>query len=201
MSRSTMIFKQKATLGRKGLTLIELLVVIAIFGLLAGIVFVSLGTGARTQARDIERIVALKSFRDALEIYYATYGKYPNNATGSGLWGFSYRTRQPDGSCSGSITLRFDNSTSTGFLKVLYDEGFLTEGEWNDPLNPSLGSIYNCRYIILKSERDADNVQHYLLHCNLESKLELESQDNGTNDTLYEIIKGDPWICVIGTYN
>ena len=199
-----MTSKRFSTQESKGLTLIELLLVIAILGIFAGTIFFILGTEVRAQQRDIQRIAALKSFHDALELYYARHLKYPSqDAADSVLHGFDYSKRQPDGSCSGSIAARWDNSASTGFLEVLFDEGFLIEGEWHDPLDPDLGddSSYNCRYVILNSERVADDVQHYLLHCNLESTLEHERTDNGTNDTLYEIIQGDPWICVTGTYN
>ncbi len=62
---------------KKGFTLIELLIVIAILGLLASIVLVGLG-GARAKARDSRRIADLRQVQNALEIYYATKGEYPN---------------------------------------------------------------------------------------------------------------------------
>ncbi|TSC66889.1 MAG: putative General secretion pathway protein GspG, partial [Parcubacteria group bacterium Gr01-1014_66] len=178
-----------------GFTLIELLVVIAIIGVLASIVFASLNS-ARVKARNAERIRTLKTFQTALELYYADHGKYPNEAGGSGWWGFDYTARQSDGSCSGAVSLGFNNSASIGFLEVLYDGGYTSEREWTDPLNPVLGSVFNCRYIVPTDERDVDNVQHYLLHCNLENDPAREASDGGTNPTLYEIVGGDPWICV-----
>ncbi len=52
----------------KGFTLIELLVVIAIIGLLSSIVLASL-QGARSKARDTQRIAQLKSVEKALVLY------------------------------------------------------------------------------------------------------------------------------------
>jgi len=176
-----------------GFTLIELLVVIAIIALLAGIIFVSLG-GARAQARDATRISALKDFRTGLEGYYARHGRYPNAGGGSSWQGFSYRASN----CTSSTpTLRFNNSASIGFLEELYQEGFINDQYWNDPLNPALGSRYNCRYIVLKNEQDANNVQRYFLHCALETGNAAAQQDGGTHPQLFEI-SNTPWLCVTG---
>ncbi len=59
-----------------GFTLIELLVVISIIGLLASIILASLSQ-ARIKARDSTRVQNIVALRTALELYYSTYGHYP----------------------------------------------------------------------------------------------------------------------------
>ena len=55
---------------KQGFTLVELLVVIAIIGLLASIVFISLGS-ARKRARDARRQSDMRQIATASEMYYA----------------------------------------------------------------------------------------------------------------------------------
>lgn len=59
-----------------GFTLIELLVVISIIGLLSTVALTSL-SGARKKARDSKRIAEIEQLQIALEIYYSSYGYYP----------------------------------------------------------------------------------------------------------------------------
>ncbi len=61
-----------------GFTLIELLVVIAIFSVLASIVFGSLNQ-ARGKSRDSKRVQDLVQLRNALELYKAEHGRYPDD--------------------------------------------------------------------------------------------------------------------------
>jgi len=61
---------------KSGFTLIELLVVIAIIGILTGIILVSIGQ-VRAKARDVRRKIELRSFANAIEIYFLTYDTYP----------------------------------------------------------------------------------------------------------------------------
>ena len=167
--------------------------VIAIIALLAGIIFVSLG-GARAQARDATRISALKDFRIGLELYYAKYGRYPNGSHDNALHGFTYRASD---CTSPAPDPRWDNSASAGFLDELYNEGFINDEDWHDPLNPSLASDsrYNCRYIVPRNEQVANNVQRYFLHCALETGNAVAQQDGGTHPQLFEI-SNTPWLCV-----
>lgn len=61
---------------QKGFTLIELLVVISIIGVLSTIAMTSLNS-VRAKARDSKRIQEIEQIKTALELYYATYGHYP----------------------------------------------------------------------------------------------------------------------------
>jgi len=65
---------------QKGFTLVELLVVIAIIGLLSTLAVVSLGS-ARSKARDARRISDIRQIQTALELYFASNGAYPQEAT------------------------------------------------------------------------------------------------------------------------
>ena len=73
----------------RGFTLIELLVVVAIIGILATIVMVSLN-GARSKARDAQRLKDAETIGGALNLYYANNGRYPDQPSGpcpdSGLY-------------------------------------------------------------------------------------------------------------------
>jgi prepilin-type N-terminal cleavage/methylation domain-containing protein len=69
----------------KAFTLIELLVVIAVIGLLSTIVIVSM-SGTRAKARDARRLQDLRQLQKAVELYYDTYGKYPEPCQGYGNW-------------------------------------------------------------------------------------------------------------------
>lgn len=186
----------------QGFTLIELLVAIAIMSLLFSIVLASV-QNVRRRGRDSERIQTLNSFQTALELYHNDYGRYPSrDADGVGYLGFTYQLRDASGECViNDPDLGFDNSASPGLLLELFELGYTTVGYWVDPLNPEAGSSYNCRYVVPGAEQRVDNIQHYLLHCNLEVQLDFERQDGGTNDTLYEIMEGGPWICVDDTYD
>lgn len=63
---------------RRGFTLIELLVVVAILGMLAGMIFPTLGK-ARTRARKAKVIAELKTIELALMDYYTEYSGFPTN--------------------------------------------------------------------------------------------------------------------------
>lgn len=70
----------------KGFTLIELLVVIAIIGILSSVVLASLNT-ARAKTRDAKRLSNMHQMQVALELYYDSFGRYPDSdSAGCGGW-------------------------------------------------------------------------------------------------------------------
>lgn len=71
---------------QKGFTLIELLIVIAIIGILSGLLFVNF-SGARERARDSKRKTDLTQLKNALQLYYNDYGRFPSAGAGSTIAG------------------------------------------------------------------------------------------------------------------
>ena len=63
---------------KKAFTLIELLIVIAIIGILAGILFVSIGQTPLIKSRDSKRVADLQNLRTALTLYYSDKNSFPD---------------------------------------------------------------------------------------------------------------------------
>src|SRR5258708_37539008 len=85
--------KKNSSFLRQGFTLIELLIVIAIIGILSSLLFVNF-SGARERARDSKRKTDLTEIKNALQLYYNDYGKFPaagggNTIAGCGALGTS----------------------------------------------------------------------------------------------------------------
>lgn len=95
----------------RAFTLIELLVVMAIIGILVAIAVGSFRT-TQMRGRDTVRKSDLKQISHSLELYYADYGRYPNNS--DIIWGNQF------------------TDDKTVYFKVLP----------NDPLSPSYEYIY-----------------------------------------------------------
>ena len=66
---------------KKAFTLIELLIVIAIIGILAAILFVSIGQSPLQGSRDAKRVSDMQAFGTALSLYYADNNRYPTADT------------------------------------------------------------------------------------------------------------------------
>ena len=182
-----------------GFTLVELLVVISIVTIISSITMLFINQG-QTRGRNVGRISALNSYQTALELYYSDHGSYPIGFVGGGgsvHEGFTYRT-YANGSCGDPADVSTDDSDDGYLLFILYDQGYINGENWQDPLNPpnDSNSPYNCMYVILHSEKDENNIQHYLLHCNLEDNSWLEQRDGGGSPTLYEVFSPEPFLCV-----
>lgn len=187
-----------------GFTLIELLIVIAIIGVLSAITISLNYESIRAKTRDTERIVWLNAFAKALELYYDTNGRYPGQTSpdfpaGNSPQDFNYGLPQSDGTCTGfAEPLQYDNSYSEGFLDILYPE-YISISGFFDPIGQDTpGTPFNCRYIVTRAERNANNVQSYLMHCKIERLFEQAESDQGYHDGYYERIGGDVQFCLKG---
>lgn len=97
---------------KKAFTLIELLSVVAIIGILAGILFVSIGQMPLKKARDAKRLNDMKAMQGALARYALdNNGNYPINRT----------------PCCGYP------DTNADFLKELVDGGYLPQKPQGPP--------------------------------------------------------------------
>lgn len=74
------------SLFQRGFTLIELLIVISIIGILSSLLFVNF-SGSRERARDTKRKTDLTELRNALQLYYNDFGKFPTAGAGNTLAG------------------------------------------------------------------------------------------------------------------
>jgi len=142
--------------NRKGFTLIELLVVIAIIGLLASIVLVSLNS-ARKKARDTKRLSDINQVNLAMELYYDSYGHYPDSTSNPSLG-------------SGWDHLGDDS----GVDAVLQNAGFMTKVP-ADPVNDGstyyyfYDTVHNCTQVsgdpALLAVRNFEQANHPQANC------------------------------------
>jgi len=129
----------------KGFTLIELLVVVAIIGILSSVVLASLNT-ARAKARDAERLSDMRQMQIALELYYDSFGRYPDSDyAGCGGWDSS---GTPVGAPSFITPL-----VSNNFLSNLSDS----------TINDSCGNYAYYRYSVGNYGCDMSKGYYYVL--------------------------------------
>ncbi len=124
---------------KKGFTLIELLVVIAVIGLLSSIVLANLGN-ARLKAQDAKVVTELRQIQISLELYYNTYGAYPNPGTG-----LMY--------CIGSTSCYFNNQLISQTIALKPDTSMLAA------IFPAFGNTLH-RYMLSGSQ-----YQGYIYLC------------------------------------
>ncbi len=74
------MFLEKKYNLKRGFTLIELLVVIAIISLLSSVILTNLAT-SRLRAADAKKVSEFRNITTALNLYYDTYGTYPNEGS------------------------------------------------------------------------------------------------------------------------
>ncbi len=119
------MFFTERKLSNSGFTLIELLVVIAIIGILSSIVLASLNT-SRSKARDAKRLSDMHQMEVALELYYDTFGVYPDSDfAGCGGW---------------------DSSGNGTFITALVFNKFLPQHLLDPSTNDSCGNYAYYRY-------------------------------------------------------
>lgn len=144
--------KHGLSLSNKGFTLVELLVVMSIIGVLAALAVGSFRT-AQMRGRDATRKSDLKQISNALELFYADYGRYPA-ASGGMISACSYNPTLGTGtSCSWGTSEFTDGKTV--YFKVL-------------PADPT--DSYSYTYEIVSGS----NNQKYKLFAKLENT---EDQD------------------------
>lgn len=110
-----MLLTQKRRVKQSGFTIIELLVIIVVIGILAGIGIFAY-TDAQKRGRDTKRVANAESIIQAIELYTRDKGEFPEVQESSELWEQSSEQQE-------------------NFLKVLYDEGYLSGEPLLDPLN------------------------------------------------------------------
>ncbi|MFZ3301746.1 MAG: prepilin-type N-terminal cleavage/methylation domain-containing protein [Microgenomates group bacterium] len=105
--------------GKNGFTLVELLVVMSIIGVLAALAVGSFRT-AQMRGRDATRKSDLKQISNALELFYADYGRYPA-ASGGMISACSYNPTLGTGTSCSWGTGEFTDG-KTVYFKVLPDD-------------------------------------------------------------------------------
>jgi len=126
----------------KGFTLIELLVVIAIIGILSSVVLASLND-ARAKARDTKRLSDMHQMQIALELYYNSFGSYPNSDfAGCGGW---------------------DSSGNGTFITPLVSNNFLPINLLDSTVNDNCGNYAYYRYSKGSYKCDASKGYYYVL--------------------------------------
>ena len=139
---------------KKAFTLVELLVVMAIIGVLAAMAVGSFRT-AQLRGRDAQRKSDLKQISHSLELFYADYGRYPNNTVDGKIVGCPYTTdgiTPKDPNCTWGTGNFTDGKTV--YFRVLPDD-------------PSTNSDYFYELV-------GTNNQKYRIFANLENT---EDQD------------------------
>jgi prepilin-type N-terminal cleavage/methylation domain-containing protein len=105
--------------SKSGFTIVELLIVIVIIGILASIVVVSYN-GFQQRARNADRFLQVRNWKNAFQLYRAKYGKFPPVASKDS---YCLGTGFPNGKCreylaSGANTyLESDNAALMTELK------------------------------------------------------------------------------------
>jgi len=116
-----------------GFTLIELLIVIAIIGILSSLLFVNF-SGARERARDSKRKTDFAEIKNALQLYYNDYGKFPLAGGGNTIAGCG---------AAGTNTCSWTSGTTAGSAFSAGNPANIYMGTLpGDPLSPTVQYSY-----------------------------------------------------------
>jgi general secretion pathway protein G len=162
-------------LKKNGFTLIELLVVITIIGILT-IITVSSFVTSQQRSRDAARKGELKSLSDALNMYYADNGVFPEAgyvnddligdqgefSSGTGDDRIIYMKKVPKGDASGTKAMYYETSLNRKSFRLYTnleneDDGNCTEKTVCDGLGYGISSG-SCCYIITSSNASLDSL-------------------------------------------
>lgn len=111
----------------RGFTVVELVITIVVIGILASISLVAYN-GSQARARDAVRADHMAKIKDALEVYYAKNGRYPQ------------ATATPNNASSWEVS----NQDPGTFLEQLY--GYGVDEKTVDPINDNTYRYYYYRY-------------------------------------------------------
>lgn len=115
-----------------GFTIIELLVIVVVIGILAGIgIFAYLD--AQKRGRDTKRVANAESIVQAIELYARDKGEFPEPQESAEVWEQSSEQQE-------------------NFLKVLYDEDYLSGEPLLDPRNTY---EFQYKYYVFEDDFDA----------------------------------------------
>ena len=158
---------------QRGFTLIELLVVIAIIGILSSVILASLGN-ARAKSRDATRLSNVRQIQNALELYYADNGEYPNRSLATTL---APGVETPVDCGNGFLGRQ-------SWCDLASDLSPYIQMPW-DPLWDDSNDFYRYYY----DSFSADNYQSYgfQVRIELQENRDIAENDGGTNGTTYEV--------------
>ena len=162
------------SLKRAGFTLIELLIVIAIIGVLAAAVIANFNS-ARERARDSRRKADLTAIRQALQLYYNDFGKFPA-ASGGVIMGCG---ATGDQACNWTSGGNAGSQFSAGNPLNIY-MGLMP----GDPLSPTQQYSY-----VLNASVD------YRITTTLENKSDPDSSKSQRRCGINSPIAGDFTVC------
>jgi prepilin-type N-terminal cleavage/methylation domain-containing protein len=110
-------FKNKKIARNLAFTLVEMLVVIAIIGILSTVLAGGY-VNSQKSSRDAARKLQLKSISDALNSYYADYGRYPLSTGTTGITNLIQT--QGEFSASGNIYIKKMPKETSGMQEISY---------------------------------------------------------------------------------
>lgn len=140
---------EPSPVNQRGFSLIELLVVLVIISIITGLATVSY-ISAQKRGRDAQRKSDLSTYRNALELFFNDYNRYPCSTVTSGIL-----------PCDSINTVALDlialNKNLSGGqpLKDPRDTVYYLPSNYSAPDNPTTYNMYVCLENTNDPERDA----------------------------------------------